>query len=216
MSGWTPKQVALGAGVAAAGYAVGQALWGLGFSWTALVGAVAAAGLFAWTREGASEALQISAKVKLKLPFGLGDVELTPETAQRDLAWWIFVEARTRVVTAELGEREGDLGVALDSLYTFFTEARTQLREAGPKAGVGPHTIGGTVMAMLNEGLRPFLSTWHPKYDAAVRKGDATDATWADAPAFREALAALQADLRAYLDGLADYLPAEPKKRLLR
>ncbi|MCA9543382.1 MAG: hypothetical protein KC613_03300 [Myxococcales bacterium] len=216
MSGWTPKQAVVGAAVLTAGYAAGHAVGGLGWSWPAALGAAAAGGLFYWwSREGEAARWRLSAKVKLKLPFGLGDVELTPDTTQRDLAWWIFVEARTRVVTAELGQGEGDLGVALDSLYKFFTAAREELRKAGPKAGVGPNTIGGTVMALLNQGLRPFMSHWHPLYDTQVRKGDATDATWEHAEAFRAALKALQADLETYLDGLADYLPAQPRKRLL-
>jgi hypothetical protein len=51
---------------------------------------------------------------------------------------------------------------ALNSLYSLFSTTRQVLREAGPGAGASCQSVGGIAIAVLNYGLRPFLTKWHP------------------------------------------------------
>jgi hypothetical protein len=51
---------------------------------------------------------------------------------------------------------------AMNSLYSLFGSTREILRKAGPTVGASHDSVGGIAIAVLNKGLRPFLSKWHP------------------------------------------------------
>ncbi len=55
---------------------------------------------------------------------------------------------------------------ALTSLYNIFPTTRQILKEAGPDVGGSQDSVGGVVIEVLNRGLRPFLSRWHPRLQA--------------------------------------------------
>ena len=109
-----------------------------------------------------------SLDVEVGLPFGLGRISgtWTPDTAERDAAWEMYVELLTRVSVADLGPEEGLLREALTSLHSLFESTRAILRKYGPavaSAGEGRVvTFGYLAVAILNGGLRPLLSRWHP------------------------------------------------------
>src|SRR5207247_8780713 len=68
--------------------------------------------------------------------------------------------SRVAVQTPEL-----DIGLsreALSSLYSLFGSTRRILRDAGPDVGCSRESVGGIAIAVLNLGLRPFVSKWHP------------------------------------------------------
>ena len=101
-------------------------------------------------------------KVSIKLPFGIGGAEWEADSTERRAAWSLYVELVTRVAvqTPEL-----DIGLsreALSSLYSLFGSARQILRDAGPDVGCSRESVGGIAIAVLNLGLRPFVSKWHP------------------------------------------------------
>lgn len=129
-----------------------------------LVGALAT-----WVRMWQDHNMELdSLEVEVGLPFGLGRVAgtWTPDTAERDAAWEMYVELLTRVSVADLGPEEGLLREALTSLHSLFESTRAILRKYGPAVAMGGDgetvTFGHLAVAILNRGLRPFLSKWHP------------------------------------------------------
>ena len=101
-------------------------------------------------------------KVAVSLPFGLGSAEWETDSTQRNAAWALYVELVTRIAVQELADDAGLVREAMNSLYTLFGTTREILRSAGPDVGATHDSVGGLAIAVLNKGLRPFLSHWHP------------------------------------------------------
>ncbi|MFO0291080.1 MAG: hypothetical protein ACK507_00250 [bacterium] len=101
-------------------------------------------------------------KVEVTIPFGIGKLELSVDSAAKKAAWLLYVELATRIATQPLRTNEGLLREALDSLHGIFEMTRQILRDAGPDVGMAENSVGGIAMKVLNEGLRPFLAKWHP------------------------------------------------------
>jgi hypothetical protein len=107
--------------------------------------------------------LGIKAKaLKVGLPFGLGSLEFEANEAEQQAAWSLYVELTTRIAIQTLDTHEGLLREALNSLYSLFGVTREILRDAGPAVAHGPESFGPVAIKILNEGLRPFTSKWHP------------------------------------------------------
>jgi hypothetical protein len=148
-------------------------------------------------------------KVSLSLPFGMGKAEWESDPAERKAAWALYVELITRVAVQE---PEGDSWVcreALSSLYSLFDSTRGILREGGPTLGGTRNSVGGIAIAVLNRGLRPFLSRWHPALLAwEAQRGAQTgvlehEANWPEAARFRSEMQTLRGELRLYCQALA-------------
>jgi hypothetical protein len=101
-------------------------------------------------------------KVTVSLPFGLGSAEWEADSTQRSAAWALYVELVTRIAVQELEQDAGLVREAMNSLYTLFGTTREILRSSGPDVGATRDSVGGLAIAVLNKGLRPFLSKWHP------------------------------------------------------
>lgn len=54
----------------------------------------------------------------------------------------------------------------MNSLYSLFGTTREVLKVAGPNVGASRDSVGGIAIAVLNNGLRPFLAKWHPLLQA--------------------------------------------------
>jgi hypothetical protein len=114
---------------------------------------------------------------------------VVPDAESLKAGWLIYVETATRIATQDLPAGAGLLGEAIASLYTLFGEVRTALRAMPPaRSGGQADSIEGLALSLLNEGLRPFLAEWHPRYEAfkALKK---PEAEWDEAEACRVALA---------------------------
>ena len=101
-------------------------------------------------------------KVTVSLPFGIGSASWEADPTERNAAWELYVELVTRVAVQSLNPQEGLVREAMNSLYSLFGSTREILRKAGPKVGASHDSVGGIAIAVLNNGLRPFLSKWHP------------------------------------------------------
>jgi len=101
-------------------------------------------------------------KVTVSLPFGIGSASWEADPTERNAAWELYVELVTRVAVQSLDPKEGLVREAMNSLYSLFGSTREILRKAGPKVGASHDSVGGIAIAVLNNGLRPFLSKWHP------------------------------------------------------
>ncbi len=141
-------------------------------------------------------------KVTVTVPFGIGAVEWTRARAQQEAAWALYVELVTRVAIQGRSAESGLVREALDSLHSLFPTTRHILREAGPAVGTSERTVGGIALAVLNRGLRPFLSKWHPAYSEWERSAPSRSEAWGEEPGFRRELVALQAELAKYAEAL--------------
>lgn len=148
-------------------------------------------------------------KVSVSLPFGIGQAEWESDPTERKAAWSLYVELVTRIAVQPLKSDRGLMREALNSLYSLFDTTRQILREAGPSVGASRNSVGGIAIAVLNNGLRPFLSKWHPaleeweaqRLSTTSRKQHEKD--WSEEPQLRSELELLIEDLQKYAEVLA-------------
>lgn len=149
-------------------------------------------------------------KVSVSLPFGIGAAEWEADQTERRAAWSLYVELVTRIAVDTLDSEQGLLREALNSLYSLFETTREILKEAGPDVGASRQSVGGIAIAVLNKGLRPFLTNWHPPLQVweAKRPAEVSPAEheqqWSEAPQLRSNLDLLRRDLNQYALALAE------------
>jgi len=148
-------------------------------------------------------------KVSVNLPFGIGGAEWEADVTERKAAWALYVELVTRITVESLQSDQGLLREALNSLYKMFEITRQILREAGPDVGISHNSVGGIAIAVLNQGLRPFLSKWHPLLQVweAQRPPNTSpkehENNWSQEPQLRQELRLLSEELDKYVKALA-------------
>ena len=148
-------------------------------------------------------------EVSVSLPWGIGSAKWQPDTTERAAAWQLYIELVTRVAVQPLDADAGLVREALNSLYSLFGSTREILRTAGPNVGASKESVGGIAIAVLNHGLRPFLSRWHPilqEWEAQKPQGVsavAHEKGWELEPTLRQDLSQLRTGLEAYAHALA-------------
>lgn len=147
-------------------------------------------------------------KLTIGLPFGIGQLDLEPDEVEQRAAWELYVELMTRVATRPLEPGTGLIREALSSLHGIISVTREVLREAGPGVAQGPNSLGNLAVEVIVQGIRPFLSRWHPlllKYEherpADVNQFEHEQA-WSEAVQFHEELAEFQDQILVYVDAL--------------
>jgi len=113
--------------------------------------------------------MTIKVKLKLAVPGLSVGAEWQPDETERRAAWELYVELVTRISTVAIDGDNGLATEALASLYTLFGSTRDILRKYGPsvaprrgRGGARRTSLGLIAVAMLNGGIRPVLSKWHP------------------------------------------------------
>lgn len=148
-------------------------------------------------------------KVSVSLPFGIGAAEWEADSTERRAAWSLYVELVTRIAVQPLEADQGLLREALTSLHKLFGTTREILREAGPDVGASRQSVGGIAIAVLNNGLRPFLTKWHPLLQAwEARRPDQIslqehEQNWSNESELRGELESLRENLKQYANALA-------------
>lgn len=151
-------------------------------------------------------------KISTSLPFGLGQVELESDETMRSAAWALYVELTTRIATQTLETEQGLLREVLSSPYSLFASTRQILREAGPNVGTSLESVGGVAIAVLNVGLRPFLTKWHPALSTWEAQRPANvgskehEKNWAEEPQLRNELKLLRENLAQYVHALEEVI----------
>lgn len=149
-------------------------------------------------------------QVTVSLPFGIGSASWEADPTERNAAWELYVELVTRVAVQSLHPQEGLVREAMNSLYSLFGSTREVLRKAGPGVGASHDSVGGIAIAVLNNGLRPFLSKWHPllqEWEEKKPNGTSPQAhekDWDQEMTVRGELDALRGDLEQYANALAE------------
>ncbi len=135
-----------------------------------------------------------------------------PSESERMAAYDIQVELVTRIGVQELAPGTGSLREALTSLKSLIDFTRTTLHtysialERGSDAG--RPTVQDLAYTLINDTIRPFTGTWHPRlaaYEARCPSGTAPldhEAAWHEAEAMRAELAALREPLLRIVEGL--------------
>lgn len=149
-------------------------------------------------------------QVTVSLPFGIGSASWESDQTERRAAWELYIELVTRIAVQPLATKEGLMREALNSLYTLFGSTREILRKAGPNVGASRESVGGISIAVLNNGLRPVLSKWHPMLQewevtkVAGVSASAHEKAWSEEAALRKELNKLREDLQEYANALAE------------
>ncbi|MBD2458968.1 hypothetical protein H6G80_33570 [Nostoc sp. FACHB-87] len=147
--------------------------------------------------------------VSLSLPFGIGSMSWKVNTTEQRAAWSLYVELVTRIAVQPLQMEQGLVREAMNSLYSLFATTREILKAAGPDVGASRDSVGGIAIAVLNNGLRPFLSKWHPLLQAwEARKPVGVsprehEQSWSEEATARQELEALRVGLEQYAQALA-------------
>ncbi|PSN08507.1 hypothetical protein C7293_30115 [filamentous cyanobacterium CCT1] len=155
-------------------------------------------------------------RVAASLPFGIGEIELETVAISRQAAWALYVEMTTRIATQQLDDGHGLLREALASLYSLFGITRQILKDAGPDVGASQDSVGGIAVAVLNQGLRPFLARWHPLlqvWEAQRPDGISPkehEQNWPQEAQMRAELTMLGQKLEQYTRALAKIAGASP------
>ena len=155
-----------------------------------------------------------SLNVGLKLPFLDIGTTWTPNDAEAKASWELLVELSTRTAVIGLHDDDGVLREALGSLFQLFGITREILKRYGPgvapNSKVGEATFGIIAIRILNDVLRPFLSSWHPALDTheklrpASSSAAAWEREWDRHVELRADLKALRSKIRAFVDVLGE------------
>lgn len=147
-------------------------------------------------------------KLTVGLPFGIGQLEFEPDEVEQRAAWQLYVELMTRVATLPFEPGTGFIREALSSLYEIISVTREVLREAGPTVAQGPDSLGNVAIQVIVQGIRPFLSKWHPmllehEYECPTDANPYEhERLWERSAQFHKELDQLQAQMLLYLDAL--------------
>jgi hypothetical protein len=136
---------------------------------------------------------------KVNLNLKIAELEFTPNAADEEAAWEMYVELITRVTTQNLYEDSGDGLTALRSIYSLFAITRDILKNHGRDA----KAFTKIVIIVLNQVIRPFTAKWH-KHSL-----DGLLDTQEGKKQFRQELDLLQIDLREYCGMLAEIAQVE-------
>jgi hypothetical protein len=139
--------------------------------------------------------------ISVSLPWGIGSLSMDVSDTEVRAAWALYVEFATRVSAQQLHADNGSVKEALDSLYSLFASTRDVLRAAGPDVARGSKAVGPLAIRALNDGLRPFLASWHTELEALPAGGGLKADRRA---AFDKELAVLRGELAEYLVALAE------------
>ena len=91
----------------------------------------------------------------------------------------------------------------------MFSTTREVLKQSGPKVGSSKSSVGGIAIAVLNNGLRPFLTKWYPMLQQweVQRTNELSpqehEKSWKHEPQLRQELESLRNDLAQYANALA-------------
>jgi hypothetical protein len=133
-----------------------------------------------------------------------------PSESERMAAYDIQIELVTRIGVQELAPGTGSLREALTSLKSLidFTRETLHTYSIGLERGTARPTVQSLAYTLINDTIRPFTSTWHPRLAAYEARCPADTApldhetAWPQAEPMRAELAALRGPLLRIAEGL--------------
>jgi len=145
----------------------------------------------------------------------LSELTFVVNNDAKQTAWQLFIQVSTRVSTQPLGQDEGFLSEALDSLYELFGQIRDLLMKGQPTRAAHGKTVEYLALTMLNQELRPFLSKWHRRLTELEQTDNGHEATWPQNDAFRDELESMRERLLEFSLAFARLAGADDPQSLL-
>lgn len=100
-------------------------------------------------------------QVTLNLPFGLGNITYLAGDHDRVAAWKLYVQLKTRKAALPLDAENDLIAEVYDSLYELFPITRDLLSGLPVDEAARRDGFADLALRVLNDGLRPHLTTWH-------------------------------------------------------
>lgn len=135
----------------------------------------------------------------LKINLRFLEMEWSPQEADKNAAWELYIEMLTRIATQYLEPEEGDEATALESIHKLFELTRNIIKTYGREC----FEFTKIAIVVLNQIIRPFTAKWHRE----LISGSFADAE--ECKLFRTDLEVLQKELRKYTKMLADMASVE-------
>jgi len=135
----------------------------------------------------------------LKIKTPILEFDWSPQEADKDAAWDMYIELLTRITTQPLSDDDGIEQTALESVYNIFGITREIIKHHGRDC-VGFARIA---IVILNQIIRPFTAHWHKlSSEGAFNETE-------KCILFRDELKQLQVKLTNYSKMLADIAGVE-------
>ncbi|MEE0970064.1 MAG: hypothetical protein U0M06_11905 [Clostridia bacterium] len=101
-----------------------------------------------------------------EVSLGIGDnsIKLKYNKKDQEIAYKLWVELNTRKIGLEFDQEYDVIDEVYNSWYTFFTIARELLKEIPATRLPYSTELITLTTKVLNDGLRPHLTTWQAKY----------------------------------------------------
>ncbi len=141
---------------------------------------------------------------------GAGKITLRPNLVDRQVAYAIWVELSTRKIGLPIDLDHDVIAEVYDSWFQFFTITRDLLKTipVGKVQDASTQQIIKLSINVLNEGLRPHLTTWHARFRRWYENEISQQAKLAEAPQL------VQLDFPKYAELTADLM--EVNQRLMK
>lgn len=109
-----------------------------------------------WKNKEFSETNLIDTFMINSLNIKFGQIEIKKINDNKKIAWYTLIDIWTRVIANKYDEDYGNPKEALDSLYSFYKELRTEIKKypSAFKSNI-------VILAFMNNELRPFLTKWN-------------------------------------------------------
>lgn len=101
-----------------------------------------------------------------EVSLGIGDscVKLKYNKKDQEIAYKLWVELNTRKIGLEFDQKHDVIDEVYNSWYAFFTIARELLKDVPATRLPYSTELITLTTKVLNDGLRPHLTTWQAKY----------------------------------------------------
>ena len=101
---------------------------------------------------------------EIKLGIGNSQVTLVYDTKDKEIAYKLWVELTTRKIGIPFDEENDVINEVYNSWYEFFKIARELMKEIPVDSGKNSLQLAELTSKVLNEGLRPHLTSWQARY----------------------------------------------------
>jgi len=160
-------------------------------------------------------------KIAVNFPFSIGTIEWAPNKAEKQAAWFLYVELSTRITgVIRDGGPDQDYGSArraMSSLYEILNITRKVIREAGPEIAHGPNSLGPIALKIVNTNIRPILDEFHSKLEAHERNlpkdedSQKHERMWDKYIPFWDKIVELSTEMQQYLEALEEVAEVKMK-----
>lgn len=93
----------------------------------------------------------------LKINTAFLEMDWSPQDADKDAAWELYVELLTRITTQALDAQSGTEESALASVHSIFKTTRDVLKTHGRDC----IQFSKVAIVVVNQVIRPFTAKWH-------------------------------------------------------